>query len=96
MVRWHRGGYYPVAERIKTALPRYRDLDDGAAQRRSRDQLEHSLNSSARTWWQSTHRVQHVYQKPPERDEFVRALGELVVTERRLMATGTHWRCPTP
>jgi catechol 2,3-dioxygenase-like lactoylglutathione lyase family enzyme len=28
LVRWHREGYYPVAQRIRLALPRYRELDD--------------------------------------------------------------------
>lgn len=30
LVRWHREGYYPVAQRIRYVLPRYRDLDDPA------------------------------------------------------------------
>jgi catechol 2,3-dioxygenase-like lactoylglutathione lyase family enzyme len=30
LVRWHREGYYPVAQRIRMVLPRYRDLDDRA------------------------------------------------------------------
>lgn len=30
VVRWHREGYYPVAQRIRAVLPRYRELDDGA------------------------------------------------------------------
>ena len=30
LVRWHRERYYPVAQRIRTGLPRYRDLNDGA------------------------------------------------------------------
>jgi len=30
IVRWHRAGYHPVAERIRAALPRYRQLDDHA------------------------------------------------------------------
>jgi catechol 2,3-dioxygenase-like lactoylglutathione lyase family enzyme len=30
IVRWHREGYYPVAQRIRSALPQYRDLADGA------------------------------------------------------------------
>jgi catechol 2,3-dioxygenase-like lactoylglutathione lyase family enzyme len=30
VVRWHREGYYPVAQRIRIALPRYRELDDRA------------------------------------------------------------------
>jgi len=29
LVRWHREGYYPVAQRIRAVLPHYRDLDDG-------------------------------------------------------------------
>ena len=28
IVRWHRQGYYPVAQRIRAGLPRFRDLDD--------------------------------------------------------------------
>ncbi len=27
-LRWHRDGYFPVAAEIRTALPRFRDLDD--------------------------------------------------------------------
>src|SRR5215510_9611281 len=30
IVRWHREGYYPVAQRIRAVLPRYRELDDRA------------------------------------------------------------------
>ena len=30
LVRWHREGYYPVAQRIRAVLPRYRELDDDA------------------------------------------------------------------
>ncbi len=30
IVRWHREGYYPVAQRIRAGLPRFRDLDDAA------------------------------------------------------------------
>lgn len=30
LVRWHREGYYPVAQRIRMVLPRYRGLDDRA------------------------------------------------------------------
>jgi catechol 2,3-dioxygenase-like lactoylglutathione lyase family enzyme len=30
LVRWHREGCYPVAQRIRHVLPRYRDLDDPA------------------------------------------------------------------
>ena len=30
LVRWHREGYYPVAQRIRAALPRYHELDDRA------------------------------------------------------------------
>jgi len=30
LVHWHREGYYPVAQRIRAVLPRYRGLDDGA------------------------------------------------------------------
>ncbi len=30
IVRWHREGYYPVAQRIRTVLPRYSELDDKA------------------------------------------------------------------
>lgn len=30
LVRWHREGYYPVAQRIRCVLPRYHDLDDPA------------------------------------------------------------------
>jgi catechol 2,3-dioxygenase-like lactoylglutathione lyase family enzyme len=30
LVRWHREGYYPVAQRIRAVLPRYRELDDSA------------------------------------------------------------------
>lgn len=30
IVRWHRAGYHPVAQRIRTGLPRYRQLDDRA------------------------------------------------------------------
>jgi hypothetical protein len=30
LVRWHREGYYPVAQRIRAVLHRYRELDDGA------------------------------------------------------------------
>ena len=30
LVRWHREGYYPVSQRIRAVLPRYRELDDGA------------------------------------------------------------------
>lgn len=30
LVRWHREGYYPVAQRIRTGLPRFRGLDDRA------------------------------------------------------------------
>jgi len=28
IVRWHREGYYPVAQRIRAGLPRFCDLDD--------------------------------------------------------------------
>ncbi len=28
IVRWHREGYYPVAQRIRAGLPRFRDIDD--------------------------------------------------------------------
>jgi catechol 2,3-dioxygenase-like lactoylglutathione lyase family enzyme len=28
IVRWHREGYFPVAQRIRAGLPRFRDLDD--------------------------------------------------------------------
>ncbi len=28
IVRWHREGYYPVAQRIRAGLPRFRDADD--------------------------------------------------------------------
>jgi catechol 2,3-dioxygenase-like lactoylglutathione lyase family enzyme len=28
IVRWHREGYHPVAQRIRAGLPRFRDLDD--------------------------------------------------------------------
>ena len=28
IVRWHRQGYYPVAQRIRAGLPRFRDVDD--------------------------------------------------------------------
>lgn len=28
LVRWHRQGYHPVAQRIRAALPRFRDVDD--------------------------------------------------------------------
>lgn len=28
IVRWHRDGYYPVAQRIRAGLPRFRDADD--------------------------------------------------------------------
>lgn len=38
------------------------------------------------------HRVQQKDQKAPERDEFVTPLGELIVTGRRPMATGTNCR----
>jgi len=30
IVRWHHEGYYPVAQRIRAGLPRFRDLDDAA------------------------------------------------------------------
>jgi catechol 2,3-dioxygenase-like lactoylglutathione lyase family enzyme len=30
IVRWHREGYYPVAQRIRAGLPRFRDMDDAA------------------------------------------------------------------
>ncbi len=30
LVRWHRERYYPVAQRIRAVLPRYRELNDGA------------------------------------------------------------------
>lgn len=30
IVRWHRDAYYPVAQRIRAGLPRFRDLDDAA------------------------------------------------------------------
>lgn len=30
LVRWHRERYYPVAQRIRVVLPRYRELDDRA------------------------------------------------------------------
>lgn len=30
IVRWHREGYYPVAQRIRAGLPRFRDVDDAA------------------------------------------------------------------
>jgi len=30
IVRWHRERYYPVAQRIRVVLPRYRELDDRA------------------------------------------------------------------
>jgi catechol 2,3-dioxygenase-like lactoylglutathione lyase family enzyme len=30
IVRWHRERYYPVAQRIRTGLPRFRDADDAA------------------------------------------------------------------
>ncbi|MEI9977149.1 MAG: hypothetical protein WDO73_36905 [Ignavibacteriota bacterium] len=38
------------------------------------------------------HRIQQEYQKPPEWDEFVTPFRELIVTRRRLMATGTNRR----
>jgi len=38
------------------------------------------------------HRVQQKNQKPPEGDEFVAPFGELIITGRRLMATGTNRR----
>src|SRR5579864_4853724 len=28
IVRWHREGYYPVAQRIRVGLPRFHDVDD--------------------------------------------------------------------
>jgi len=28
IVRWHREGYYPVAQRIRAGLPRFHDVDD--------------------------------------------------------------------
>lgn len=28
IVRWHREGYYPVAQRIRTGLPHFNDIDD--------------------------------------------------------------------
>jgi len=28
IVRWHRQGYYPVAQRIRAGLPRFRDVND--------------------------------------------------------------------
>jgi len=28
IVRWHREGYYPVAQRIRVSLPRFHDFDD--------------------------------------------------------------------
>jgi catechol 2,3-dioxygenase-like lactoylglutathione lyase family enzyme len=28
IVRWHRNGYYPVAQRIRAGLPRFREMDD--------------------------------------------------------------------
>ena len=28
IVRWHRDGYYPVAQRIRVGLPRFHDVDD--------------------------------------------------------------------
>lgn len=28
IVRWHRAGYYPVAQRIRAGLPRFHELDD--------------------------------------------------------------------
>ncbi len=30
IVRWHRAGYYPVAQRIRAGLPRFGGLDDAA------------------------------------------------------------------
>ena len=30
IVRWHREGYHPVAQRIRAGLPRFRDVDDAA------------------------------------------------------------------
>ncbi len=30
IVRWHREGYYPVAQRIRAGLPRFRAVDDAA------------------------------------------------------------------
>jgi catechol 2,3-dioxygenase-like lactoylglutathione lyase family enzyme len=30
LVRWHREGYYPVAQRIRAVLPRYREFNDSA------------------------------------------------------------------
>jgi catechol 2,3-dioxygenase-like lactoylglutathione lyase family enzyme len=30
LVRWHREAYYPVAQRIRLALPRYQQMDDKA------------------------------------------------------------------
>ena len=30
IVRWHRERYYPVAQRIRAGLPRFRDVDDAA------------------------------------------------------------------
>jgi catechol 2,3-dioxygenase-like lactoylglutathione lyase family enzyme len=30
LVRWHHEGYYPVAQRIRIGLPRFRDLHDAA------------------------------------------------------------------
>ena len=40
------------------------------------------------------HSVQQEDQKPPERDEVVTPFRELIITGRRLMATGTN-RCRT-
>jgi hypothetical protein len=42
------------------------------------------------------HRVQQEDQKPPERDEVVTPFRELIVTGRRLMATGTNRRRTSP
>lgn len=56
IVRWHREGYYPVAERIKAGLPRYRNLDDGAvlsaafALRDAQELLAHELGFQS---WQA-------------------------------------------
>ena len=50
---------------------------------------DHSLAAAA---IDAPHGVQQEDEKPPERNELVTPFGELIVTGRRLMATGTDCR----
>ncbi len=54
---------------------------------------DHSLAAAA---IDAPHGVQQEDQKSPERDEVVTPFGELIITRRRLMATGTNCRRTFP